>query len=146
VARKAVGGVVPTDALTTGAEDASAGWPRAFAKEVIADAHRRGLTKDRWPGGFVTLVGVGPFLVGGLLYLATALGGDASGDRAVPAIVAGAVAVASIVLLFAAAATFGRSLAQLPTPAGKEVAARCLGLRSHLREDQHLTELPPAAV
>jgi hypothetical protein len=146
VARKAVGGVVPTDALTTGAEDASAAGQRAFAKEVIADAHRRGLTKDRWPGGFVTLVGVGPFLVGGLLYLATALGGDASGDRAVPAIVAGAVAVASIVLLFAAAATFGRSLAQLPTPTGKEVAARYLGLRSHLRENEHLTELPPAAV
>ncbi|SRR6266487_6617139 len=97
----------------------------------------------RTAGGFVTRVGVGPFLVGGLLYLATALGGDASGDRAVPAI--GAVAVASIVLLFAATATFGRSLAQLPTPAGKEVAARCLGLRSHLRENEHLTELPPAA-
>jgi hypothetical protein len=146
VALKAVDGVVPTDALTTGVEDGSRSWHRAFGKDVIGDAQARGLTKNRWPRGLVSLLGVGPFIVGGLLYLASAVGGDTSGDNAVPAVVAGAVAVAAILVLFTAAGALGRSLAQLPTPAGDEMAARCLGLRSHLRENEKLAELPPAAV
>ena len=146
VAHKAVDGVVPTDALTTGVEDASRSWHRAFGKDVIGDAQARGLTKNRWPRGLVSLLGVGPFIVGGLLYLASAVGGDTSGDNAVPAVVAGAVAVAAILVLFTAAGALGRSLAQLPTRAGEEMAARCLGVRSHLRENEQLAELPPAAV
>jgi Predicted membrane protein (DUF2207) len=146
VSRKAVDGVVPTDALTTGTEDASGGWHRAFDKEVVADAQARGLTKDRWPRGLVSFVGLGPFVVGGLLYLASAVGGDTTGDRVVPAVVAGAVAVAAIFLLFTVAGVLSRSLAQRPTADGEEMAARCLGLQSHLRENEQLAELPPASV
>jgi len=146
VSRKAVDRVVPTDALTTGANDASRRWHRAFGKEVVADAQALGLTKNRWPRGLVSLLGIGAFVVGGLLYLASAVGGDTSGERAVPAAVAGVVAVAAIFVVVTAAGALGRSLAQLPTPAGEEFAARCLGLRRHLRENEHLAELPPAAV
>jgi hypothetical protein len=146
VARKAVEGVVPTDALTTGAEDASRGWHRAYDKEVIDDAQARGLTKDRWPRALVSVVGLGPFIVGGLLYAASAVGGDTSGDRVAGAVVAGAVAVAAIILLFTLASALSRSLAQRPTAAGEEMAARCLGLQSHLRENDQLADLPPAAV
>jgi hypothetical protein len=146
VARKAVDGVVPTDALTTGPEDASRGWHRAYDKEVIADAQARGLSRDRWPVRVVSLLGLGPFVIGGLLYLAGAVGGDVSGDRAVLAVIPGAIAVAAILLLFTAAGRLSRSLAQLPTPTGEEMAAVALGLRAHLRENEQLAELPPAAV
>jgi hypothetical protein len=146
VERKATDGVVPTDALTTGARDASTRWHRAYGKEVIADAHRRRLTKERWPRTLVALVGVGPFAIGALLYLASAVGGDTSGDNVVPGVVAGGVAGVAILVLVGAATALSRSLAQLPTPAGEEMAARCLGLQSHLRENEQLVGLPPAAV
>jgi Predicted membrane protein (DUF2207) len=146
VTHKATDGVVPTDALTTGTEDVSSRWHRAYSKEVIADAHRRGLSKDRWPRTLVMLVGVGPFAIGALLYAASAVGGDTSGGSAVPAVVAGGVAGAAILVLIGAAAALSRSLAQLPTPAGKDMAAHCLGLQSHLRQNEQLAELPPAAV
>jgi hypothetical protein len=146
VQRKATDGVVPTDALTTGAKDASRRWHRAYGKEVIADGHRRRLTKDRWPRILVTLVGAGPFAIGALLYLASAVGGDTSSDNVVPAVVAGGVAGAAILVLIGGAGALSRSLAQLPTPAGQEMAARCLGLQSHLRENDQLVDLPPAAV
>jgi hypothetical protein len=141
VRHKAVDGVVPADALTTGPEDASRGWHREFAMEVIGEAQGRGLTRDRWPGRVVSLIGVGPFAIGGLLYLAGAVGGD-SADSPVLAGIAGGVAGAGIVLLFFAAARLTRSLAQLPTPEGEDLTARCLGLR----ENEQLDELPPAAV
>jgi Predicted membrane protein (DUF2207) len=144
VRRKAVDGVVPVDALTTGPEDASRGWHREFAKEVIGEAQGGGLTRDRWPGRVVSLIGVGPFAIGGLLYLASAVGDSA--DSPVLAGIAGGVAGAGIVLLFFAAARLTRSLAQLPTPEGEDMTARCLGLRAHLRENEQLDELPPAAV
>lgn len=146
VTRKASDGVVPTDALTTGTEDTSSRWHRAYGKDVIADAQRRNLTKDRWPRTLVSLIGAGPFVVGALLYLASAVGGDTGGDRAVPAVVAGGIAGAAILVLVVAAGALSRSLAQLPTPAGREMTARCLGLESHLRENEQLAELPPAAV
>jgi len=146
VSRKAVRGVVPADALTTGPEDASRGWHRAYGKEVVAEAQRRGLTRNRWPGALVSVIGVGPFAIGGLLYLSTAVGGDTSGDHAVEAVVAGAVAIAGILLLLLAAGRLTRSIAQLPTSAGEEMTARCLGLRAYLRADEQLAELPPTAV
>ena len=145
VERKAADGVVPTDALTTGPEDASRGWHRAYGKEVIGDAQERGLTRDRWPAWLVSLLGVGPFAIGGLLYVASAVGGD-SGEHPAAAITAGSVAVVGILLILFAAGRLSRSQAQLPTAAGKETTARCLALRAHLRENEQLADLPPAAV
>ncbi|HYV59525.1 MAG TPA: hypothetical protein VFA62_05590 [Acidimicrobiia bacterium] len=145
VRRKAVDGVVPTDALTTGPEAASSGWHRAFSREVIADAQGRGLARPRWPGWLVTIIGAGPLPVGALLYLSGAVGGE-SDDAVVLSVAAGAIAVAGIVLLVVAAGRFGRSLAQLPTHAGRETTALCLALRKHLRENEQLADLQPAAV
>jgi hypothetical protein len=48
VARLAVDGVVPAEALTTGPQDASAKWWRSFKDAVVDDARARGLTRDRW--------------------------------------------------------------------------------------------------
>jgi hypothetical protein len=112
---------------------------------VIGDTQGRGLTRDRWPGRVVALIGAGPFAIGGLLYLASAAGGD-SADTPVLAGISGGVALVGIVLLFVAAARLTRSLAQLPTPEGAKMAARCVALRAHLRYNEQLDELPPAAV
>ena len=40
------GGIVPSQALTTGPKDESRGWWRGFTREVIDDAKRRGLSRD----------------------------------------------------------------------------------------------------
>lgn len=146
VSAKAIDGIVPTDALTTGTEDASSTWHRAYAKEVIADAQARGLTRDRWPSGLVGLLGLGGLLAGGLIYVATVVGGDTSDDRGVAAAVFGGIAGVAIVLLFTIVGRLGKSMAQLPTEAGECAAAACLGLQAHLRENENFDDLPPAAV
>jgi Predicted membrane protein (DUF2207) C-terminal domain len=145
VTRKAVDGVVPIDALTPGPEDASSGWHRAFSRAVIDDAQARGMTRNRWSRWVITLISVGAVAIGGLLYLASEVGGE-SGDYPVASAIAGAIAVAGIVLLALAAGRLGRSLAQLPTEAGRAMTAQCLALRAHLRENEQLADLPPAAV
>jgi VIT1/CCC1 family predicted Fe2+/Mn2+ transporter len=145
VRRKAVDGVVPTDALTTGREDASSGWHRAFGREVVDDAQERGLTRNRWSRWVITLITVGASAIGGLLYLASEVGGE-SNDYPVASTIAGGIAFAGIVVLVVAAGRVARSLAQLPTDAGKETTARCLALRAHLRENEQLADLLPAAV
>jgi hypothetical protein len=146
VTAKAVEGVVPAEALTTGTEEASRGWRRAFAKEVIGVAQRAGLTYDRWPKAYVALVGLGVLVVGGLLYLASAVGDGTDRDIGANAAVAGGVAVASLIGIAAVSARLGASLAQLPTPEGRVAAGRCLGLQAHLRENEHLDDVAPAAV
>jgi hypothetical protein len=50
VAGLAVDGVVPAEALTTGPQDQSTRWWRAFRRAVVADARDRGLARDRWSG------------------------------------------------------------------------------------------------
>ena len=146
VRERAIDGVVPTDALTTGTEDRSHDWQRSLTKEVIADAQARGLTRDRWPKALVGLLGLGVFAVGGLLYLSSAVGGDVSGSRGVRAGIAGGVAGATIVALTTVTGRMTTSLAQLPTDQGKVAAARVLGLRTHLRENEEFDDVPPAGV
>lgn len=146
VTAKAIDGVVPTEALTTGTEEASRGWRRAFAKEVIGVAQRAGLTYDRWPKAYIALVGLGALAVGGLLYLASAVGDGTGGDTGATAAVAGGIAVASLIGIAAVSARLGASLAQLPTHEGRVAAQRCLGLQAHLRENEHLDDVAPAAV
>src|SRR5262249_53418791 len=108
-------------------------------------AQRRGLTRPPGPGGVGTLVGAGPFAGGALLYLASAGGGEGNDEPGVWG-GAGAGAIAGIVLLVVAAGPRGRARAQLPTAAGKETTARCLALRKHLRDNEQLGALQPAAV
>jgi hypothetical protein len=146
ITAKAIDGVVPTEALTTGTEDASRGWRRGYEKEVIAESQARGLTYDRWPPGIVGIVGAGALVVFGLLYLAATIGGETSGDRAVPAIAAGGTAVTALLAIIAITARWKRSLAQLPTAEGRTAAARCLGFQRHLHENEHFDDAPAASV
>lgn len=146
IASKAIDGVVPAEALTTGPEAVSKRWRQHFDDEVIAEAHARGLTYDRWPARFVAILGFGTAVVIGLLYLASAVGGDTDGEQVVPAVAAGAVAILSLLAISGLAARWRQSRAQLPTPEGRAAAARCLGFQQHVHENEHFDTVPPAAV
>lgn len=142
---KAIDGVIPATALTTGTADASARWHRDLAQLVVGDAQRRGLTLDRWPKSIVRLVGAGVLVVVALIFLAAQLGGDAE-DHPTIAGIAVVAAVGGALLLSAIAGRMQRSLAQRPTLGGTAAETAWLGVRAHLSENEQLQELPPAAV
>jgi hypothetical protein len=145
--RKAVDGVVPTDALTTGPDAQSKQWHRGLAQEVVADAHARGLTIPRWPRRVTATLSLGILAITGLLFVSSAIGGDtASNDTSVLGGIAAAISLAGIVLGGGALARLGRSLAQLPTPAGHDAAVRVAGLAATVRDNEQLSQLPPAGV
>ncbi len=123
-------GVVPAEALTTGTEDESGRWRKAFAGEVVADAKARGLSRDAF----------------GELEL-TLLGGAA---------VAPAVAViplggweAALTVMVVAVAIVGWIRSRYPqreTPAGLEAASRWLGVRAELAENEVFKSYSPLTV
>lgn len=142
---KAVDGVVPATALTTGTEDASKRWHRQLAQLVVDDAKARGLTVDRWPVAVIGLVGVGVVAVVALLVLAAQIGGDTEDDPVLSG-VAAAVAIGGAFVLGVSAGRMRRSFAQLPTASGKRSERGWLGVRAHLAQNEQLDRLPPAAV
>jgi len=143
---KALDGVVPTEALTTGTEAASKGWHRELARRIVADAQARGLTRDRWPKRFVTLLAAPAVVVGLLLYLGLDSNDRHGDDGTTFAVVVIAVAAVCLLIVVVVTSRLGASLAQLPTDAGRAVAARVRGFAEHLQENESLAELPPAAV
>jgi hypothetical protein len=142
---KAINGVIPASALTTGAEDASKRWHRDLAKLIVVDAKQRGLTVDRWPRLPVQIVSAGAFAVIMLIVVSAWIGGDAE-DHPVPAGIAVAIAIGGALVLGAVAGKMRGSLAQRPTPSGSAAEAQWLGVRAHLSQNEQLQELPPASV
>jgi hypothetical protein len=144
---KAVDGIVPADALTTGPEVQSSRWHRAFASEVVADAQARGLTVARWPRRLTLPLGIGLVIVVALLVVASEVGADAADDDAtLLGAIAAAVAVGTVALGAIAVGRLARSLAQLPTDAGRTAADRVAVLAATLRENEAMGDLPPAGV
>ncbi|HEY8215629.1 MAG TPA: hypothetical protein VIH82_00745 [Acidimicrobiia bacterium] len=147
LAAKAVDGVVPADALTTGPEIQSKRWHRTFAGAVIADANGRGLTVPRWPRALTVALGFGLGAVAALLFLSSQVSGEATDDDAtLLGAVAAAVAVATIVIGGFVVGRLAGSLALLPTAAGRDAADRVAALAATLRDNEALGELPPAGV
>ena len=142
---KAIDGVVPTEALTTGPEAQSARWHRAFAAAITADAQRRGLTVPRWPSVLVRVLGLGITSIAVLLALAIWAGGEPRSIDPAGAAVGGG-ALAALLAGSAVLVRLRRSLAQLPTPSGKVAAADARALARRLRENDALADLPPAGV
>ena len=144
--RKAIDGVIPTEALTTGPETQSKGWHRGLTKEIVEDAKARGLTYDRWPKQLVVVLGFILAVAGLLAGLSLKSKSHEPIDEP-PILLFGVIAIGVTFIVVAAAivARMGQSLAQLPTDAGREAAARAEGLERHLR-DAVLADLPPAAV
>lgn len=144
--RKAVGGVIPADALTTGPSDQSKRWHRALAREVVDDSRRRGLTVPRYPARLTSVLGLGLAAIVVLLVLSGQIGGDADDEGTLLGAVAGGVAILGLVAGIIVVSRLAASLAQLPTDAGRGAAARVVGLASSLRDNDALAELPPAGV
>jgi hypothetical protein len=150
----ASGGVVPCEALTTGPEAQSKGWWDRFQKAVVADARRRGLSRGRWSKG--ALVALGVVAVAPAVLAAAALvlaptksstssssssSSSSSDDNPVGAFIGVAV------LGWGALMAVPYSLrAERDTPEGRAAAAKWLGLRRYLAEDQAFDQAPPAAV
>ena len=129
---KAVDGIVPADALTTGPELQSKRWHRALESEVVADAQARGLTVARWPRRVCVALGFGLGIIGVLLAVSAEVSGEAASDDAtLLGAIAAAVAVVTIVAGGAAVARLTGSLAQLPTASGRVRGTTCRGARVH---------------
>jgi predicted membrane protein DUF2207 len=127
---RAVDGVVPPEALTTGPREASTKWWGSFRREVIDDCQRRGLSRDLWNRSTLsalTAVGLVPAPL-----LAAAFGWRA------------ALGYVVIMLAFVGWLRSGRR--QRETPVGLEAASRWLGVRSKLREDEVLRSTPAITV
>jgi Predicted membrane protein (DUF2207) len=127
---RASGGVVPTEALTTGAKEESSRWWKGFQKEVVADAQQRGLCID--------ILDKRTFL-----WL--------SGAAIAPAAVLGVLAGGRfgfgywVVAFFFLGWIMGLNT-QRETPAGLAAASRWLGVRAKLAEDEAFETQAPIAV
>ena len=64
-------GVVPALALTTGSGEQSRRWMLRFANAVVADAQRRGLSRDRLDRGRSALLGAAALIPAALIWAAT---------------------------------------------------------------------------
>lgn len=135
---KAVDGVVPAKALTTGPLDEARGWFKSFNQKVAVEADRAGICKPRWPPGALALLG-------GLGLAAFLLAAYSLGPRhkldLLPLI---AIAVAALTFVVMSRAFPDDS--QVVTPAGLAAQARWLALRHYLHDDELFAGLPPTAV
>lgn len=128
--RRASGGVVPTQALTTGPSDESKRWWRDFQREVMSDSQRRGLSLEIMDAKTFTWLAVAAIA---------------------PALVVGALVSSNagfgywVVALFLLGAVRARH-PQRETPAGLAAASHWLGVRGKLEMDEVFPTLPPIAV
>jgi Predicted membrane protein (DUF2207) len=139
VAGLSVGGIVPAAALQRGSPAQAARWWRGFRREVIQDAQRRGLSRNRWSRGTQVVLNVAALAPAVAAAAAFGWGNRSAGDHD------GVLAVGAAV--WAAFVLLPRSMnGQRDTPAGRAAAARWLGLRDYLGRDEAFDALPPAAV
>jgi hypothetical protein len=144
-------GLVPLTALTFRDSGQAARWWKTIRTSIIADARERGLSRRRLgkvERGLLTWLGLD---VGVIAAIAVAVAisqassahpsqGSTLGQRLVLAGIVGGVVWAAL------AGHAGRDIGERDTAAGREVAARWLGVRAFMRDDQGFAELPPASV
>jgi hypothetical protein len=144
VRSQAVQDVVPVTALTFRDQGQAGHWTQRLHSSVIEDARARGLTRRRFSPGLVTLLSAAAVLPSVLVALAAMSfrtdPSDGFGDQLQIG------AVAGVIVFVVLSGLAGRPLGERDTPLGREVAARWLGLRTFLRNDEAFAELPPAAV
>jgi hypothetical protein len=128
---RASDGVVPAQALTTGPREQSGRWRRAFAGEVIVDAQRRGLSRDRLDDRLFAVLGAASLLPAALVW---ALVGEFE---------------AGFGAFLGALALLGWIKARHPqqdTPEGRAAASRWLGVRAELAENEIFATRSPLEV
>ena len=128
--RRAVDGVVPAGALTTGPSDESSRWWKEFRSEVVADAQRRGLCRDILDARTFKRLSSSLLVPTGITALVWSFRVGAG---------------AWLVGVFLLAAIQARH-PQRDTPEGLAAAGRWLGVRARLAEDEVFPTLPPIAV
>lgn len=128
--RRARAGIVPARALTTGPDEESKRWWKAFVNEVVDDAQERGLSRDLWPRRLALLVALGAAVPA----ILTAI---AFGEGALYAYLVLPLAVIGLIL-------YGRR--QRDTDAGLEAAGRWRAVQEKLAENPVFAEQPPIAV
>jgi hypothetical protein len=139
---RAVNGLVPAEALTTGPASASDAWWARFRRAVVSDARSRGLSRDRFPSAVVA--GAGASLLGLGLALFLVLKATPDSGTGGPAPMALLAALGGFALCAAVAARFDRHR-QRDTDQGLAAAGHWLGVRQGYA-DTNYAELPPAAV
>jgi hypothetical protein len=137
-------GMVPAEALTTGPDAQAKGWWKTYRTAVERDARDRGLARKRWSPAVHTLLVATALVVAGALGLAVSALPEDDDDDSNPVGAALGLAVVSWGGLVGAVEGAGRR--QRDTPAGREVAARWLGLREMLAQNPLFAEQPPAGV
>jgi hypothetical protein len=137
----AVDGVVPVTALTFRNAARARRWNRALHREVVADARRRGLTRKRFEAALVSaLCAVAAVSAAGVTLAGVRLALRDDDSDLVGALWVG-LFVFGMLCAFAASGAGERD-----TAAGRELAARWLGVRNWLRAHEEFANLPPAAV
>jgi hypothetical protein len=140
----AVNGVVPAAAMTTGPEEASAGWWKRFRRMVVADVRARGLCRPRWPRAAMAVLWVGAAAAIAAAWGADRLAGEDDKSRLLEGLLF--AAVAGGVLLVAVASALTSSDRQRDTEDGLAVAGQWLGVRRHLADHGDFAAKPAAAV
>jgi hypothetical protein len=128
--RIATDGVVPADALTTGPSEQSKKWWQRFEGEVVADAQRRGLSRDALNSGVFTVL---------------------TAAAIVPSLLAWAAweFEAGLGAFFGAVALLGWIRSRHPqreTAEGLAAASRWLGVRAELAKNEEFTRHSPLTV
>jgi hypothetical protein len=141
--RKAIDGVVPAAALTTGPAAASDAWWRRFRRSVEKDARYRGLSRPRFPAWVTVTFGIGLVVLLGGLLLALSSARDAAPDDG-PRLWSVIGAIGLVGLCAVLAKRFDRDR-QRDTDAGRESASHWLGVRRGYTGGRY-DELTPAAV
>lgn len=126
---KAVRGVVPTEALTTGPEQDSAHWFGGFRNEVIEEARTLGLSEDLWPGWLASVLALAGLVPVALVVIAV-----------------GTVGVAGLLLVVPVVARMRSGRRQRHTGEGLAAGSRWMGVRAQLRQSDIFPTLPPTGV
>jgi hypothetical protein len=128
--RLATDGVVPAEALTTGPSEQSKKWRRRFENEVVADAQRRGLSRDALDSGVFAVLLIAAVVPAALVWALWELG-------------------AGLAAVVGAGALLGLIRSRHPqreTPEGLAAASRWLGVRSELAENEIFPTHSPLTV
>jgi hypothetical protein len=145
VQARAVDGLVPAGALTTGPAQEADRWNKAFEREVLQDSQRLGFCRNYW--GRVTSTVLVLWMVADLGIAYLYLKAEPKGEADQPSVWL-AFALVGLAAIGAAIVCHKMILSgrQVGTAAGLAAASRWLGVRDYLRGDEVFPTLPPASV